>query len=213
MVHKSPSAVDEKKKEEKSEENKDKEKTKETIITFEGFEQRIEILPPKSGNYSNLSAIIGKIIYHKYPNSGSGEENKPLNYFDFEKIEEKTVTETADAFSVTEDGKKILVGNKGSYYVIKVEPDQKLEKKMPVDQMEMAVVPREEWQQLFNDAWRFERDFFYDPNMHGINWNALKEQYGKLLNHAVTRWDVNFIIGELIAEINASHTYRGGGDT
>jgi tricorn protease len=61
-------------------------------------------------------------------------------------------------------------------------------------------------------VWRFERDYFYDPAMHGVNWNAMRTQYGKLLDDAVTRWDVNFVIGELISELNASHTYRGGGD-
>jgi len=209
---------DEKKEEKKDEEKKDEEKKdkdtlKETVITFDGFEQRLEILPPKAGNYSSLSVVSGKVIYHKFPNSGSGDENKPVNYFDFEKREEKTIVTDADAVQVTADGKKILVSSKGVYYVVKVEPDQKLEKKMPTDQMEMTLVPREEWQQLFNDAWRFERDFFYDPNMHGLNWDAIKEQYSKLLKYAVTRWDVNFIIGELISEISASHTYRGGGDT
>jgi tricorn protease len=78
--------------------------------------------------------------------------------------------------------------------------------------MEATVDPRAEWRQLFTDAWRLERDFFYDPEMHGVDWNAMREQYGRLLEDAVTRWDVNFVIGELIAELNASHTYRGGGD-
>ena len=70
----------------------------------------------------------------------------------------------------------------------------------------------EEWRQIFNDAWRFERDMFYDPNMHGVDWEAIKEQYGQLVDYAVTRWDINYIIGEMIGEISASHTYRGGGD-
>ena len=77
----------------------------------------------------------------------------------------------------------------------------------------MTVDPRAEWRQIFNDVWRIERDFFYDPNMHGVDWPALRERYGKLIEAAVTRWDVNYVIGELIAELNASHTYRGGGDT
>jgi len=87
-----------------------------------------------------------------------------------------------------------------------------MEKKMPAGTLEMTVDPRAEWKQLFNDAWRFERDFFYDPNMHGVDWNAMKTRYGKLLDNAVTRWDVNFVIGELISELSSSHTYRGGGD-
>jgi len=79
--------------------------------------------------------------------------------------------------------------------------------------MEMEFDPVAEWRQIFNDVWRFERDYFYDPNMHGVNWKEMRERYGKLLDDAVTRWDVNFVIGELIAELNSSHTYRGGGDT
>jgi len=73
--------------------------------------------------------------------------------------------------------------------------------------------PQAEWRQLFSEVWRTYRDYFYDPNMHGLDWDALREHYGSLLDDAVTRWDVNFIIGELIGEVNASHTYVGGGDT
>jgi tricorn protease len=77
----------------------------------------------------------------------------------------------------------------------------------------MTVSPREEWRQMFNEVWRTYRDVFYDPGMHGLDWDALRSHYGALLDDAVTRWDVNFVIGELIGEVNASHTYVGGGDT
>jgi tricorn protease len=90
---------------------------------------------------------------------------------------------------------------------------QKMDKKMPTGDMEETVDPRAEWKQIFNDVWRFERDYFYDPNMHGVDWAGLRVRYGKLLDQAVTRWDVNTVIGELIAELSSSHTYRGGGDT
>ena len=65
---------------------------------------------------------------------------------------------------------------------------------------------------MFADAYRFERDYFYDPNMHGVDWKATRDRYAALLDDAVTRWDVNFVLGEFIGELNASHTYRGGGD-
>jgi tricorn protease len=83
---------------------------------------------------------------------------------------------------------------------------------MATADIEVPVDPRAEWRQIFMDAYRFERDYFYDPNMHGVDWAALRDRYGKLLDDAVTRWDVNFVLGEFIAELNASHTYRGGGD-
>jgi tricorn protease len=78
--------------------------------------------------------------------------------------------------------------------------------------MEAVVDPRAEWKQMFTDAYRLERDFFYDGGMHGVNWAATRDKYAKILEGAVTRWDVNVVLGEFIAELNASHTYRGGGD-
>ena len=57
--------------------------------------------------------------------------------------------------------------------------------------METVVDPRAEWRQMFTDAYRFERDFFYDPNMHGVDWEAVRAKYAKVLEDAVTRWDVN----------------------
>ena len=76
----------------------------------------------------------------------------------------------------------------------------------------MMVDPMAEWKEIFTDAWRMERDYFYDPNMHGVNWNTVKERYSKMLEGAITREEVDFIIGEMIGELNASHTYHGGGD-
>jgi tricorn protease len=95
---------------------------------------------------------------------------------------------------------------------VDVGENQKLDKKMPTSQLEMTVDPKAEWNQIFTDVWRIERDFFYDPNMHGVDWNEMRVRYGKLLENAVTRWDVNYVIGELISELSSSHTYRGGGD-
>ena len=65
---------------------------------------------------------------------------------------------------------------------------------------------------MFLDAFRFERDFFYDPGMHGVNWQAMKDALHDALDDAVSRWDVNWVIGEFLGELNASHTYHGGGD-
>lgn len=202
-----------KKEEKKNGDVKENDKPKETIISFDGFEERITILPPPAGNYGGISAVQGKVIFHKLPNSGSGDKKKPVMYFDLDKREEKTIIDDVDGFQVSADGKKILLVKTGSYSIVDIAPDQKLEKKMPVNQLEMTVEPRSEWKQIFNDAWRIQRDFFYDKNMHGVNWNKMRTQYGKLIDEAITRWDVNYVIGELIAELNASHTYRGGGDT
>ena len=200
------------KKDEKKEEKKDEPKIKEVKIDYDGFEQRVVILPPAAGNIANLQAVNGKVIFHRMPNSGSADKKKPIGYYDLDKREEKTIVDDADAFQISADEKKMIVSKQNNFSVVDIAPDQKMDKKLSTSQLEMTVIPREEWKQIFNDVWRLNRDFFYDKNMHGVDWKAMKKQYGSLVDNAVTRSDVNYIIGELIAELNASHTYRGGGD-
>jgi tricorn protease len=182
-------------------------------IDLDGFESRLVQLPPDVGNYTDLHATDGKLVYRRLPRTGSGEDESPLVYYDLEEREEKTVLEDVDGFVVSADGKKTLVASGDRFAIIDLKPDQKMEKPLRTAEMEMTVDPAAEWRQIFNDVWRFQRDFFYDPNMHGVDWASMREQYGSLLDDAVTRWDVSFVIGELIAELDASHTYRSGGDT
>ncbi len=181
-------------------------------IDFDGFEQRAVVLPPKAGNYAELQSIKGKLLYRRRPRSGSSEDKSSIVFFDLSEREEKTVLEDADGFEATFDGRKMLVVRKDKYAMVEIKPAQKFEKPMATAEMEAPVNPRAEWRQIFNDAFRFERDFFYDPNMHGVDWAALRARYGELMEDAVTRWDVEFVLGEFIGELNASHTYHGGGD-
>jgi tricorn protease len=198
---------------EKPEEKKEEgAETKAVAIELENFEQRLIVLPPDPGNFGELAAVSGKVIFRRAPNSGSGDEESPIVYYDLKEREEKTIIDDADGFMVSADGKKMLVVNQRRIAIIEVKPNQKMDKPLRTAEMEAVVDPRAEWRQLFADAWRFQRDFFYDPNMHGVDWPAMRQQYGALIEHAVTRWDVNYVIGELIAELNSSHTYRGGGD-
>jgi tricorn protease len=201
----------------KGKDEKKKEPAKPVDIDLAGFEERIVVLPAMPGNYDRLAAVGGKVIYRRAPRTGSLNDDKypeksPLLFFDLEAREEKTIVADVDGFEVSADGKKVLVWKKDDYAIVDVKADQKLEKKLATRGLELTVDPVAEWRQIFNDAWRFERDYFYDPAMHGVDWKAMRDRYGKLLQDAVTRWDVNFVIGELIAELNSSHTYRGGGD-
>jgi tricorn protease len=159
-----------------------------------------------------VTGVAGKVLFLRVPNTGSPDKKKGLIYYDLEKREEKTIVDDIDFFELSADKKKLLVGKAANVAVVDVAESQKMDKKVPNDGLKMTVDPRAEWKQIFNDVWRLERDFFYDPNMHGVDWDAMRTRYAKLLEGAVTRWDVNYVIGELIAELNASHTYRGGGD-
>jgi tricorn protease len=181
-------------------------------IDTAGFEQRLTVLPPVAGNFGELAAIAGKVLFRRLPVSGSTDTITPVVYYDLKEREEKTVIADADQFEVTHDGKRMLVRDARRYGIIEIKPDQRIQHPLRVSEMEAVVDPRAEWRQIFTDVWRFQRDFFYDPNLHGVDWNAMRERYGRLLQDAVTRWDVNFVIGEFISELNASHTYRGGGD-
>jgi len=217
LVKSSSDNGDEKDKEKNKDKDKKGDKKKpdvpETAITIDGFETRVVLLPPKAGNFRGLRAVSGKVVFQRFPNTGSGGEEWPVVYYDLKEREEKTIVAHSTAFEVSADGKKLLAGKDGAYAVVDIKEDQKLDKKMPSGTLEMTVDPRAEWKQIFNDTWRFQRDFFYDPNMHGVDWAGMRTRYGKLMDQCVTRWDVNFVIGELIAELNSSHTYRGGGDT
>ncbi len=192
---------------------KDSAKIKDVVIDFDNFERRLVILPPEPGNIGNITAVEGKLAYMRYPNSGSPEDAKStLKYYDLKEREEKTILDDVNGFEVSADGKKILISKDDKYSIIDFDADQKTDKTLATADMEMTVDPRAEWKQIFNDAWRFERDFFYDKDMHGVDWDAMRKQYGALIDYCVDRVDVNFVIGELIGELNSSHTYRGGGD-
>ncbi|MDR8390097.1 PDZ domain-containing protein [Aliifodinibius sp. S!AR15-10] len=193
-------------------ENGNGKEPEEVEIDLEGFESRLVQLPPDAGNYGNISAVSGKVLYQQYPRTGAEGNGSTLKYYDLEEREEKTIIENINGYQLSADGKKVLVYSEGKFDIIDPSPEQKVEKPLRTDELTMEVVPREEWQQIFNDTWRFIRDFFYDPNLHGVDWDAMKQRYQRMLDDAVTRTDVNYVIGELIAELNASHTYRGGGD-
>lgn len=181
-------------------------------IDFREFERRAVILPPRPGNYRGLSATAGQVIYIRLPRTGATGEQAAIVAYDLKERAEKTIVDNVLGYALSADGKKLLVRSRAGLSIIDARPGQKLDKTLATAGLETTVDPRAEWRQIFNDAWRFQRDFFYDPGMHGVDWQAMRERYGALLEDASTREDVNFVLGELIGELNASHTYRSGGD-
>jgi tricorn protease len=176
------------------------------------LEERIEILPVNAGNIGGLHAVEGKLLFLRFPNTGAAPGPPSLSFFDTERREEKTMVGGTMGYSVSGDGKNILVRGPQGFGIVKPAPDQRIDKVLRTSEMEMVLQPREEWQQIFNDTWRRYRDFFYDPNMQGVDWNAVRKEYATLLEDAITRWDVNNIQQEMISELSAGHTYAGGGD-
>lgn len=201
----------------KNDEQEEKKAEKDTSkivvkVDFENLESRAVILPPKAGNIRAVKAFEDKIVYLRSPNTGSGEQSSSLIVYDLKAREEKSVISDVSSAVVTADGKSLLVSSQGKYGIIQPAAGQKIEKAVPAGDLVMDLVPREEWRQIFNDTWRRHRDFFYDPNLHGVNWNEMRTRYGSLIDFARTRWDVTNIQTQLVSEISAGHTYSQGGD-
>jgi len=180
-------------------------------IDFDAIEARGVVLPPPAGNYANLNAIAGKVLYRRLPRTGAGGNVSPILAWDLTERAEQTILDDADQFVPTADGKKALVQHEGKFAILDLKPAQKFGKTIATADMEVPVDPRAEWKQMFLDAYRFQRDYFYDPNMHAVDWAEMRDHYLALVADAVTRWDLNFILGEFIGELDASHTYRSGG--
>lgn len=179
-------------------------------IDLDGFETRAITLPPGGGRVSWIGAASGKVMFVRRPRAGSQGGKTTLHFYDLEKREEKQILDDVSGVDYSADGKKILVLRGGQWGVVNVAENQAF--KALNTSLETTVDPPAEWKQIFNDAWRIERDFFYDPHLHLVPWQQIRERYGKMLDDAVTRSDVNFILGEMLGELNVSHAYRGGGD-
>ncbi|HNP22299.1 MAG TPA: PDZ domain-containing protein [Panacibacter sp.] len=182
------------------------------VIDFDGMEQRMELLPVTNGNIGTLNVVKGKVLYERYQNTGAADGQPSLKFYDIEKREEKTILDGAENYIVSANREKILVFKAGTAAIINPDEGAKFDKPLHLNEMQMTVDPVQEWKQIFTDAWRIERDYFYDANMHGVDWNLMYKRYAKILEGAATREDVDFIIGEMIGELNSSHTYHGGGD-
>ncbi len=207
-------------KDEKKEDKKDDAKDKALSIDFEGFESRIVGLPVGSGNFGVLYAAEGKLYYADVPESMIGsaaDEDGPrgfdLKFFDLEKRESKTALSGITNYSFSPDGKKILYQARETYGIVDAGEGKKVgDGTISTGDLEMKVDPAAEWKQMFTEAWRLERDFFYVNNMHGVDWDKMRGRYEALLPYLTSRDDLNYIIGELISELNAGHAYVGGGD-
>ncbi len=182
------------------------------IIDFDGMEQRMELLPVAPGNLRALKMIKGKARFLRSPNTSEAEGKASLKFYDIDKREEKNILTDVDNYLLSANKDKILVARSGALAVTTPDEGAKFDKPLRLNEMQMTVDPMQEWKQIFTDVWRIERDYFYDANMHGVNWVQVKDRYMKMLEGAMTREEVDFVIGEMIGELNSSHTYHSGDD-
>jgi tricorn protease len=187
-------------------------------IDFEGLSRRIEAFPLPRSNYRFL-AVNDKALF--YLNKNEGDFNRfdfrdvgprDLYSFSFEDKEQSTVIEGIDGYALSADGSTIIYKKGGAVGMIDASTKNSKGESISLDDLKVQFTPLDEWRQIFNESWRMERDFYYEPNMHGLDWPAMKVKYGKMLERVTCRQDVRYVIGELIGELNTSHTYVFGGD-
>ncbi|HYG64655.1 MAG TPA: S41 family peptidase, partial [Thermoanaerobaculia bacterium] len=184
-------------------------------IDFDGLSGRVARVPVPFGNYSGLAAKDGHLLYFRggaFFFDGSSDDTV-LQIFSMKDRKETTLAEKVDGYSLSQDGGKVLIVKEGGHHLLDATPGGKDSGK-PISTAGLVVdrVPAEEWAEVFDEAWRRYRDFFYVENMHGYDWEALREQYRPLLAHVGHRSDLNYILGEMIGELNISHAYVAGGD-
>jgi len=178
-------------------------------VDADGITGRIAALPIDPSNYGGLTAVDSRLYYTR---RGSKDEKTQFLMYDFDDLKETNLGDIG-GYEISADRKKILVSNNGSYYIQDL-PKGKLDLKDKLDLsgMEVTLDRRAEWTQIFNESWRQMKYFFYAPNMHGVDWDAIKTKYGQLVPYVNHRADLTYIIGEMIGELSAGHTYVGGGE-
>jgi tricorn protease len=190
-------------------------------IDFEGLSDRIVALPVAERNYGNLAvAGDGDLYYVQYVQPGTSNEPPGDNAadanelwrFDHEDKEAVSVLSGVNGFSLAADGKHmILRKSDGSLAVAEIadlfEPEA-----LKLDGVRVRVDPRVEWAQIFDDVWRMEKEYFYDPNLHGLDWQAVHARYRPLVDYLGRREDLSELMVEMIGEMEVGHNRTGGGD-
>ncbi|MFO0937629.1 MAG: S41 family peptidase [Gemmataceae bacterium] len=205
-------------KEQSKDKEKDKEKDKKpgnvgskvTVnIDFDGLEDRIVNLLVPASNYRSLRSVGSSLYFIR-----QGSKDSQPDFFKFDMATGKdTNIGHVQSYEISGNKKKMIVYLSGKYVIIDL-PNGPFQygDGLDRDNMELTLDHHAEWQQIYNECWRQMRDFFYAPNMHGVDWLAIRKKYEPLVPHVRHRADLSYIIGEMIGELNCGHAYVGGGE-
>jgi len=208
--------------------DKEKEKPKEFRIDLDGIQSRVVALPVDPAVIRELSAAKGYVYYSTAPIQGiSGPlpgESPAVHAYDLKERKNKTLIEDVQRFALSFDGSKLLyetdagggAEHEHKYGIIDAKPGDQPKKTsdgvLILGSMRVEADPPQEWKEMFNEVWRQERDFFYEPAMNGVDWEKERDKYAQLLPYVTDRYSLTYVMGELIGELSNSHTYVGGGD-
>jgi tricorn protease len=189
-------------------------------IDLDGLMARAVAVPVDAANITQLDLRGDRIFYLTQPlgliDGMLAGEKSELRFYDLKARKSSLITEDVDGYSLSRDGLRVLIRHEKDYTVLATKADAakdtETKKALKLDHLRELVDPRQEWSEMFENAWRLERDLFYSPPMNGVDWKVVHDQYRPLLPLAGSREDLNYLIGQMLGEISNSHTYVGGGD-
>lgn len=181
-------------------------------IDLEQIDQRILALPLPARYYRSLQAAEGGKLF--YLEATPNQEGYTLRYFDLKERKSEFFLDKVQNYWITPNGKKLLYqGPNNSWAIVETKEKPKPDhERLKLDKMDVFVDPRAEWTQMFNEVGRIQRDYFYDPGMHGADWTAICAKYRALLDHVGHREDLNELFAEMMGELVVGHAYVWGGD-
>ena len=186
------------------------------MIDLDGLGDRIISLPLEAGNYFSLQVgDEGKVYYLEAPAIARGPYDKDtkLHMYDLTERKDKVILDKANAYELSHDKKKMLYRAGQSWKVVPGSGEAESGKgNLNIDSVQVHIDPESEWKQIFHEAWRINRDYFYAANMHGCDWNVMREKYSALLPHLSCRDDLNTLIRWMCSELCVGHHRVGGGD-
>jgi tricorn protease len=190
-------------------------------IAIDGIETRVMEVPVSEGNYRNLSVTGDHLFWRETTSALERKHNLAALKIANKDIEAKTIVKDIMSYELSSDGKKIVLRKKDEdtedeyIYVIDAsgaKADDLEEAKIDLSGWTFSVNPREEWRQMFKEAWRRQRDYFYDPGLHGVDWPAVLEKHIPLVERVTDRNELSDLIGQMTGELSALHIYIWGGD-
>jgi len=183
-------------------------------IDLDGIASRLFEVPVGPGNYGDLTVNDKGLFYTSTP---VGETTIGLMGLAIanENIEAKSVVPAIKTYEMSGDGKKLLLRKEDKLYVVDAAPAlaDLAKKEVDLSAWSLSVKPREEWRQMFAEAWRLERDYFYDRGMHGVDWPAVRKKYEPLVERVSNRSELSDLIAQMVSELSALHIFVRGGDT
>ena len=183
-------------------------------IDVAGIQQRLIEAPIPPGNYNSLAVNDKSLFWLATPAGAKKSSLKGADIADKD-VEIKNLTDDVQSFEMSNDGKKLLIEKEDSLYVIDATVAEAVDlakKEVPLSNWTLTVNPREEWKQMFAEAWPLERDYFYDRNLHGVDWKEVRKKYEPLAARVAGRSELGDLLGQMVSELSALHIFVHGGD-